>query len=92
MSRSSIDIGASFCAICGKLDEKNEIFMPLERCMPRERRSIVDLTSRWQSMTIKVGNDRLLNILSSGDTESNELFYHGHGNVAMWNECLAIDN
>ena len=42
-------------------------------------------------MAIKVGNERLLNLLSSGDTSCNELYYHGQCNVQMWNECSRID-
>ena len=42
-------------------------------------------------MAIKLGNDGRLNLLSSGDTLSNELYYHGQCNKDMWNEYHKID-
>ena len=68
VTRSSIekhDIGASFCAICGELDEKTNLHAAgtLHASRKKDDTSYnVDLTSRWKSMPIKVGNDRLLNL------------------------------
>ena len=87
-------LGDKFCAICGEVDDQVNLHAAGTLHANEDKVDKLhnnDLTIRWKSMAIKVGNDRLLTILSSGDTESNELFYHGHCNVAMWNECVAID-
>ena len=41
------------------------------------------LTERWRRMTVTVGNDSLLSLLSSGTLVSNEIFYHHECYVRM---------
>ena len=97
VTRSSIpkkDFGAPFCAICGEEDDENNLHAAgtLHATKVDVDTSHNDaLTTKWKSMAIKVGNEGLLNLLSSGDTSCNELFYHGQCNVEMWNECSRID-
>ena len=96
-TRSSIDtpnLGAPFCAICGKLDEEENLHAAgsLHATATNvDEAHAKALTDQWKSMAIKLGNDRLLGLVSSGDTASNELFYHGKCNLEMWNECNRID-
>ena len=97
VTRSSIDkkdFGASFCAICGDVDNDENLhaagtFHATTDHVGTSHNN--ELTTRWKTMAIKVGNERLLNLLSSGDTSCNELYYHGQCNVQMWNECSRID-
>ena len=42
-------------------------------------------------MALKVGNETLLNHLSTGDASSNELYYHAECNKSLWNQCIKID-
>ena len=96
--RSSIDkkdFGALFCAICGELDDDKNLHAAgtLHATDDDVNASHNNaLTTKWKSMAIKVGNERLLNLLSLGDDIScKELYYHGQCNVQMWNECNRID-
>ena len=41
---------------------------------------------------LKVGNETLLNHLSTGDAFSNNLDYHAKCNKYLWNQCIKIDN
>ena len=40
---------------------------------------------------MKVGNETLLNHLSTGNTSSNNLDYHAKCNKYLWNQCIKID-
>ena len=42
-------------------------------------------------MAMKVGNESLLNLVSSGSTACNELYYHNQCNVNLWNQCNKMD-
>ena len=43
-------------------------------------------------MALKTGNESLLiNLSSGGDASSNELYYHGHCNHALWNDTIRIE-
>ena len=50
-----------------------------------------DVTENWKSMTLKVGNETLLNHLSTGDASSNELYHHAKCNKSLWDQCIKID-
>ena len=40
---------------------------------------------------MKVGNEAPLNFLPTGDTSSNELYYHAKCHNDLWNQCIKID-
>ena len=42
-------------------------------------------------MALKVGNEAPLNFLPTGDTSSNELYYHAKCHNDLWNQCIKID-
>ena len=42
-------------------------------------------------MALKVGNEALLNLLSTGDASSNELYYHAQSKNDLSNQCIKID-
>ena len=42
-------------------------------------------------MALKVGNEALLNLLSTGDASSNELHYHAQSKNDLSNQCIKID-
>ena len=42
-------------------------------------------------MALKVGNEALLHLLSTGDASSNKLYYHAKCNNNLWNQCIKID-
>ena len=42
-------------------------------------------------MALKIGNKALLNLLSTGDAFSDELYYHANCNNGLWNQCIKID-
>ena len=48
-------------------------------------------TESWRSMALKVGNEALLNLLSTGDASSNELYYYAKCNSDLWNQCTKMD-
>ena len=48
-------------------------------------------TESWRSIALKVGNETLLNLLSTGDASSNELYYYAKCNNDLWNQCIKID-
>ena len=50
-----------------------------------------NLTESWRSMALKVGNEAPLKFLPTGDTSSNELYYHAKCNNDLWNQCIKID-
>ena len=43
------------------------------------------------SIALKVGNQTLLNHLSTGDVSSNESYYHAKCNKSLWNQRIKID-
>ena len=45
----------------------------------------------WRSMALKVGNEALLILLSTGDASSSKLYYHTKCNNDLWNQCIKID-
>ena len=50
-----------------------------------------DVTENWKSIALKVGNEALLNHLSTGDASSNELYYHAKCLKSLWKQCFKID-
>ena len=50
-----------------------------------------EVTENWKSMALKVGDETLLNHLSTGEASSNELYYHAKCNKSLWNQCIKID-
>ena len=96
-TRSSYDkneFGSLFCAICGKQDDMDNLhaagtFHATKNNVDASHND--ELTTQWKVMAMKTGKERLLALLSSGDTTCNELWYHGECNVQMWNECRDID-
>ena len=97
VTRSSIEthgLGDNFCAICGEVDKAENLHAAgafHATASDVDPAHLKDLTNQWKSMAVKLGNDRLLSLLSSGDTASNQLLYHGSCNTSMWNECNKIN-
>ena len=86
--------GDSLCVICGEDDGEENLHAAgtLHASSSSTDASHINaLVSQWKSMALKVGNDGLLSHLSSGDTCSNELYYHGQCNIDLWDECNKID-
>ena len=97
-TRSSVEtfsFGASFCAICGESDAEENLHAAGTLHATLEDVDMAHnlaLTVQWKTMAMKVGNERLLKLVSSGgDNNCNELYYHGKCNVDMWNQCKKID-
>ena len=96
-TRSSIkkkDFGAYFRAIWNQTDLLENLhcrgsFHATQRNVNTQENS--NATESWRSMVLKVGNEALLNLLSTGDASSNELYYHTKCNNDLWNQCLKID-
>ena len=56
-----------------------------------DRSHYVAFTAQWKILAMKLNKVPLLNLLSSGDMNSNELYYHGNCNVNLWNEYNEMD-
>ena len=95
--RSSVekrDFAALFCAICNQTDSPENLhargsFRATKRNVNAKHNK--EVTENWKSMALKVGNETLLNHLSTGDASSNELYYHAECNKSFWNQCIKID-
>lgn len=83
-----------FCAICNQPDSKENLHARGSFHASKwnvNKKENDHATSSWRSMALKVGNNILLNHLSSGDASSNELFYHAQCNNDLYNKCIKID-
>ena len=68
------------CCFCSQSDIESNLHAAgtLHATYSRTDISHVDqLTERWRSMAVVIGNDNLLRSLSAGDVAANEIFYHG---------------
>ena len=77
------DFGAYFCAICNQPDLPENLhahgpFHATKRNDNTQQNS--NATESWRSMVLKVSNEALLNLLSTGDASSNELYHHAKYN------------
>ena len=97
VTRSSIDkqsFASVFCAICNQPDIIDNLHAAGSLHATKNdvnAKHNNEMTNQWRSMALKVGNESVLSLLSNGDVASNELYYHGTRNNAMWNECSKID-
>ena len=88
------DFGAYFCAICNQTDLPENLqargsFHATKRNVNTQQNSNANESLR--SMALKVGNEALLNLLSTGDASSNELYYLAQCNNDLRNQCIKID-
>ena len=87
------DFGAYFCAIWNQTDlpenlhARGSFHATKQNVNTQQNR---DATESWRSMALKVGNEALLNLLSTGDTSSNELYYHAKCKNDLWNQYTKI--
>ena len=96
-TRSSIkkkNFGAYFCAICNQTDLLENLhargsFHATKQNVNTQQNS--KATESWRSMALKVGNEVLSHLLSTGDASSNKLYYHAKCNNNLWNQCIKID-
>ena len=94
--RSSVkkrDFTAVFCAIGNQTDSPENLhargsFHATKRSVNAKHK---DVTENWKSIALKVGNEALLNHLSTGDASSNELYYHAKCLKSLWKQCFKID-
>ena len=88
------DFGAYFCAICNQTDIPENLhsrgsFHATKRNVNTQQNS--NATESQRSMALKVGNEALLNLLSTGGASSNELHYYAKCNNDLWNQCIKIN-
>ena len=96
-TRSSIEkkeFGAYFCAICNQTDlpespHARGSFHATKRNVNTQQNS--NATESWRSMELKVCNEALLNLLSTRDASSSELYYQAQCNNDLWNQRIKID-
>ena len=88
------DFGNYFCAICNQTDFPENLhargsFHVTKRNVNTQQNN--NATESWRSMALKIDNKALLNLLSTGDASSDELYYHAKCNNDLWNQSIKID-
>ena len=84
-----------YCAICNNEDTSENLhaagsFHATNKDVNRTHNE--ELTRKWKEMALTVGNTSLLNLLSSGDLASNEIYYHSRCYKDMQNEYKSINS
>ena len=88
------DFFACFCVLCNQTDLPENLhargsFHTTKRNVNTQQNS--NATESQRSMALKVGNDAFLNLSSTGDASSNELYCHAKCNNDLQNPSINID-